>query len=473
MRNVLKDILYLSAQRDMYRKLYFIGIIAYIIMLVFSVFFYKERAILNDSAFTLFSILKDGSFCIQHFRIGDVFTQILPVLGCKASVRLNDILVLYSLGYIIFYFSCYIIAGSVFKQYHLAICILLFHLLITSETFYYIPSPLIVGATFSLAFFAFVTRQQKNRLHPLPAIIVAAASVLLAFFHPLLMFVLIYCAIFFLWQKELGIDLKILLRIGIIFFGALIFKMLFLRAPYEKHALGGLRNFVTRFPDYFSLYSHKRFFHNCLTEYYWVPFFFIAITLYYAVKKEHKKLLLFLFSVIGYYFLVNISYPDRNTPTFYMENLYMPLAFFLALPLVFDLFPFLHTRKMAVPLYIIILLTGCTRIYATHQIFTSRLNWERRFLEEHQDQKLIYPTSKVPLDTLQMVWGTPYEFWLLSTVEQGKTASIIIDDHPGDRYWAKFVPKSFLVNWNVYPYKELNPRYFHFVDTTTPYEIIK
>ena len=72
-----------------------------------------------------------------------------------------------------------------------------------------------------------------------------------------------------------------------------------------------------------------------------------------------------------------------------------------------------------------------------------------------------------------MAWGTPYEFWLLSTTEQGTTASIIIDDKPELRPWAALLRKSLVVNWGIFPYSELNPKYFHFTDTTTGYEIIK
>ena len=72
-----------------------------------------------------------------------------------------------------------------------------------------------------------------------------------------------------------------------------------------------------------------------------------------------------------------------------------------------------------------------------------------------------------------MLWGTPYEFWLLSTIEQHKTASIIIDADPLYRMWATRLNKSLLVNWGTYPYTDLSTRYFHFTDTTTTYTLIK
>ena len=56
---------------------------------------------------------------------------------------------------------------------------------------------------------------------------------------------------------------------------------------------------------------------------------------------------------------------------------------------------------------------------------------------------------------------------------QVKTASIIIDPKPESRLWADQLRNSLLVNWNVLPYSELNPKYFRMTDSTTPYLIYK
>lgn len=62
MSNVLKDTLYLSTNGIMYKRLYFIGIAVYTIMLLLSVLFYKERIILLDTSYLLFHIIKDNFF---------------------------------------------------------------------------------------------------------------------------------------------------------------------------------------------------------------------------------------------------------------------------------------------------------------------------------------------------------------------------------------------------------------------------
>ena len=75
------------------------------------------------------------------------------------------------------------------------------------------------------------------------------------------------------------------------------------------------------------------------------------------------------------------------------------------------------------------------------------------------------------METLQMMWGTAYEFLLLSESERGHPASIIIDEDPGRMPWPVSENKSLLVNWDTFPYKDIDPAYFHFTDTTSGYVI--
>ncbi|MEZ5033101.1 MAG: hypothetical protein R2787_17065 [Saprospiraceae bacterium] len=44
----------------------------------------------------------------------------------------------------------------------------------------------------------------------------------------------------------------------------------------------------------------------------------------------------------------------------------------------------------------------------------------RQFLQDHPGQKLIVDDRLLPADTLLMTWASPYEFWLLSTLEPDK-----------------------------------------------------
>ena len=135
--NVLKDILYLSGNRFMYRKVYFIGFVAYMFLLVLSLLFYKERCVFLDASYLIFQLVRRGGFCIELYRFGDAFGQALPVLGYKLGLSLDGITRCYSAGFILYYLACYFVCGSVLKQYRFAIAILVINLLFAADTFYW------------------------------------------------------------------------------------------------------------------------------------------------------------------------------------------------------------------------------------------------------------------------------------------------------------------------------------------------
>ncbi len=473
MRNVLKDILYLSGNRLMYKRLYFIGVVAYIIMLIFSVLFYKERTILVDTANVLFYIIKNKSFAIAIYRFGNIFNQFAPVIAVRSGASLNMIMGCYSTGFIFYYFTCYFITGSILKRYDLALAILLLNTLFVADTFYWIPSELPQGIALLMIILALTGNKNITTMKPLKWVILALAMIILAFYHPLLVFVIAYCILFLFRKNDIFQDNRFLFLIGGTFILIIILKSIFLSTPYERHSASGMKNFITLFPDYFMLYSNRQFLHNCLTKYYWIPIVFAGTVILYCRAREWKNLGVFLCFFFGYLLLINVSYPTSATPGFYIENLYLPLSVFLSLPFLYVIVPFLSKYKLALPVFVLVLVSSCTRIYTTHNFYAARLDWERKFLDEHKGRKMIYPASRTPADTVLMAWGTPYEFWLLSTTEQGTTASIIIDDKPELRPWAALLRKSLVVNWGIFPYSELNPKYFHFTDTTTGYEIIK
>jgi hypothetical protein len=421
----------------------------------------------------VFNFVVNRTFFLGIFRFGNALTQVLPVLAVKAGAPLDLIMILYSAGFVLYYLSCYVICGSLFKRYDFALVILLINILFVSHTFYWIPSELPQTMALLMVLLSILGSRDIGSMTPLTWIAAVAITITMAFFHPLGAFAVI-CATAYLYNKrDIFSDKRLLLLSAALFFIIVLIKAIFFRTPYEQHSLSGLKNFEVLFPNYLNTFSNRQFIQSCGTHFYWIPVLFAATVIFYLKNKKWLQLALFIASFFGYVMLVNISYPGRETPIFYIENLYTPLALVLAFPFIFDLMPLLTKRRLQLPAVALILITGTIRVFATHNTYTNRLNWERNFINEHGNKKMIYPSALVPMDTLLMAWGTPYEFWLLSTTEQKKTASLIIDKKPELRLWAGILKKSMVVNWYIKPYADLNPKYFIFTDTSTAYEIIK
>lgn len=454
----------------LYRKLYYAGLFVYVFLCIIAAQFFVERIVFLDTAFTVFHIAKDGNFAIQISRFGDGLSRILPLAAYAFGQPLHTICQLYSVGFVLVYFACYLIFGTYLRQYGLALVILMVNILFVSDSFYWPTSQAPQAIALTMVLLATLWNKKTANLGNMEMLISAALVVTIAFFHPLMALCFLFIAGFFILRNDNHIDRKLMLAVGLVFAFSLLVKTLFFRDQYERQSLSGIKNFIRLFPNYFDTYANRNFLTAITTKYYWIAIVFILTLAKYLKDKQYKMAFFFSGMVLGYLLLVNTSYPTDKTPAFYIEVLYLPLGLFLALPLLFDLLPAWRTQYAAA-MVVLIMISGGWRIYSSHSLYTARVNWERRFLQQYGHKKMIVSSKTAGAAHLQMLWGTPYEFWLLSTMENGYSASIIIDDSPAHRAWAAEKNKDLIVNWDVVPYKGLNPHYFRLTDTTTGYQI--
>jgi hypothetical protein len=196
----------------------------------------------------------------------------------------------------------------------------------------------------------------------------------------------------------------------------------------------------------------------------------IVNTLVLFFDKHRKQLLLFSAAFWGFALLVWVSYPDQNTPEFYIENIYSPLTVFLIVPFVFQILSG-RRQQLAILLIAILSINGIVRMYQQHNFYTQRLAWFNKLIDKYDGQKVILNEKNFPKDILLMGWGSPYEIWLLSTIERGATASIIISSDPESLRWACDAPDQMVTTWGAFPYKVLPSKYFPFKDTKNRYNI--
>ena len=453
----------------MYKKIYLLGLVAFCCMLVMAVIFYNERIICVDSAAYLFTILREGDFTIQHSRFIAVLTEIFPLVASKMSLPLRDVMIIYSVGFVIYQLTIYLICGFVLKDYRMGVVLLLFHILFATYSFYWGVSELLQGVPVMLLLFTCINAANHKRA--ITILLLFLFIPVIVFSHPLLLFPFGFALIFFLLDKQLS-RREVIIVAGV-FIATFIVKACFFREGYDTHSMSGLKHFLTLFPDYIFIYSNKVFLQHIVTKYYWIPICSTAILWVYFSRKQWHKILLFAVAMAGYLLLVNVSYPDSRTPSFYIENLYMPMGIFIGLPFVFDVLPVLEKRKLALLVAVLIIVAGLIRINAAHTGFKMRIDWERDFLNANKGRKIMMSSKYAPMDTLQMAWATPYEFWLLSTKDHDTTASIIINDAIEEVAWAKGEKKSFVTMWGICSYSSLNTRYFKMRDTTSEYTVIK
>ncbi len=449
------------------RNVLIIGVLGYLALMVLAMLLYKERTVFVDIAFHMFCIVNESKFAIQNHRFGAVVTQVFPVVASWLDLSLKDVAIIYSTGFIIWFFSVFLVIIGWFRNARLALGLLLFNTLMVTHTFYWAQSELPQGMGFMVFHFGLLLYMAQRDSVPWYLWLLGISSTgFVIFFHPLSLFAFVFMIAFF------ALSYLSRWRFFAVAFGAYLFfyalKHFLLPTPYESGAMGGLNNFITLFPNYFTIQSNKNLLRYFVSDYYFIPLLLIAIVAFYIRAKQFLKLALVLSFFFGYILIVNVSYA-QGAHHFYIENQYLIFSVFIIIPFVFDVLPAVRREWVAAGIVSCIVLAGIARIWSTHQLYTNRLVWERQLLAKTAtlpNKKLIVPIQYVPMDTMIMTWGSPYEFWLLSTLELPETRSVIIEEYEGQFDAKKDCRDCIISMWWENGYDGLNPRYFVMKDTT-------
>ncbi|MEN9522114.1 MAG: hypothetical protein RL065_491 [Bacteroidota bacterium] len=443
------------------------GILTYCILIALSILFYKERTVMFDTAFQLFQILINNDFAIQVNRFGSAITQAFPLFASRLNFSLQHIAIVYSVGYQVFYLASFLIVLLVFKNTKLAWVNLLFTIGITTHTFYWIQCELVQGVIFTIVFLAYIEYVLQHKKVNLVFYIVSPLFLItIVFFHPLLPFVLLFSVLFLMLQYRQYS--KTMFGVIVLFIALYFIKSIFFKTTYDSSAMGGLNNFKWLFPNYFIIQANKNFIRYCIHDYYFIPIIFSVVAVFYLYKKSFIKLLLFGSFFFGYLLIVNVSHQGGGDQ-FYLESQYLVLMFLLGVPFLYDVLPNMKNSFIAKAALLIIVSIGFIRIYYTHYQYTERLNWYQQTITQVNKiptQKVIIKQSNVPMQKIILSWGSAYEFWLLSTIEQKKSASIIIAEQNAEFDHLINKKNVFIGKWEQVPYSEFrNKNCFLFNDT--------
>lgn len=453
------------------KNILWLGLSTYLILSFFACYYFKERTAFTDIAFHLFELLRTGEMAIQNFRFGAFFTQAFPLLTAKAGFSLTQVAVLYSLSFIILPFLLFLIILRGLKQEKMALVLLLFNTLMVTHTFYWTQSELPQGVAFATLYFALLTKTFDKEHTPDYYLGWAFPLVfLLVFIHPLMLFAVVFVLLFLALHHpaKRGFILYNLMGFGLMYF----IKTKVFKTEYDSQAMDGLKNVFKLLPRFWSLESSQRFLGYLWKDYFMLLGAFVTVSIWYFLQKKWLPLaLMWLFSV-GFLCIVNATY-FQGAHQYYIENQYLLLSLFVIFPFVFDFLPAIQSKPWSKAIVPLILVVGLVRIGTSNDLYTTRLQWLRSFMEKtanEQPGKLVVDASKVPQDTLMLTWGSHYEFWLLSTLEQGITRSITIEEKKDEYNWTMNNNHAFVTRWGVFDYKALNPRYFVFPDTVSGYK---
>lgn len=358
-----------------------------LVLLLFAWHFYLERAAYYDLAYHLFIYLKDKSLFIQNRRFVAVVTQLPTLLAVKAGLPLDAVLRLYSVVFVLYYLAVFLLCAYWLRNQQVALVVALLFVLLASRTFYWAQSELPQGLAALLFFYAGVSRQA-----PLPfrfsTLALAALVPVVIFGHPLLVLPFL-----FIWAYDwlLNRRFRDWGYYGLLVWGLALYKVRAMLSPpgsSEATHMTFEPNLVKYYPHYLGLPSFANFWHLCSRSFLALPVLLLALSVFYIRQRcwlAALRLGLMWAFVAGYAFIINVSNPDTTDPT-YLENLYLPLTFFVAIPFALELLPALERSwngrgaLLATGLLLLVLAARLGLMWHRHTPYTAYRQWLEHLL---------------------------------------------------------------------------------------------
>ncbi|HAD12936.1 MAG TPA: hypothetical protein DCF33_10935 [Saprospirales bacterium] len=443
------------------------------ILLGFGAWYYLERMTHLDMAFQTFLILKSGHLEIQSGRFGAAVTQVWPLAAQWMGLPLKGVLFAYSIGHAAWPVLLASLAW-VWGQWRWSMVILLSATLLTTHTFFWL-SEMPQGLVFLCAVYAWMHYKGSfSRFKWWEWGLWLAALWTAFYFHPMVLYANLFIGLFFLLEpgRDRGWKIMHVAAMGL-FIGLAVLKYKVLKLDwYDAAAIKRQDAFGQLWPHWLDIDSNHQFLAWSIQDY-WLVWLVIFGGIIWAIRQHRFTQAAFMaLWPLGFVLLVNVPFHDSIGKQFYMENLYLPLAVYAAVPLMFLVFNQPKEGLSNRAFWVLFVLFGLSfwRISQAAKEWNLRLRWERQLLQTTHSRplkKLIIQESQVPMDLLKMSWGSPYEFLLLSALEHPDSARcVIITDQPSRYDSLMSRPALFLGTFKNYPFESLPSQYFGLKDTS-------
>lgn len=387
------------------------------ILIFFSVYFYLERIICLDGPVYLLNMVNYEKIDIPTNRFIAIFTQILPLLFIKLKASLEIIGISYSLNFMLFHIVITFIMLFKFKDYLSATMLLFAHVLSGNMIFYFPISEYQMGISLLMFFVSYLLylNSKNKKITVFQYIALALILVTLMYAHPLMIVISLFYVLF-AYLRFPNISKKQILTILIGIIAITIVKWLVATANYDIKNVSKTQNFKQFFPYFWETDIYNYFINHTISYNY---FYFLAfvILLYYIVKKQFAKLFLFLSFIISYTFIVMIVNFNESNYNHYTEHLFQAIAYFIAIPLFYDVFNNMN-KKIVLGFLIIFFAIKLNTLFYFSNYNGDRISWYKEKLKENPNNtKLLYSVNTVKEEIKYAIWIVAIESLIVSSID--------------------------------------------------------
>ena len=435
----------------------------FLVYALLAILYYKER-LFGDASYFIFHLINDESFRVEHQRFVQLFFQIIPLAAVKLSLPYKIVLILYSLGNVIYFYIITAICVFGLKDNLAAFCIILLLMFGTTYLYFCPIFEIWYGLALAILFFAML---KKNNQRPVKSLILLALVELLAIFsHPLaFLLILFFIALDYLDNKKW--DRSHTLFLGMILLWATLKPLLL--SEYEGGKMGFILD-TEQNKSYLNLISVDYLIDlgRLMVDHYAVPLVMALLSAVYFLIYEYKKhMYLLLFAIIGYLVLINVTHIGAFI-SFYMERMYLILVPLGTVPFIYYVFGRLRSfpRTMVLIVLCFLIYKQFNGIRVTAANYTERVEHVQRlynYTKQFPGSKFIVNENNFKKSYNEIEWSLPVESVLYSSLDGVNNTTTICteEDMVFENNFEKLDQNNFLFRrWDVIADNELNEKYF-------------
>ncbi|MFA5973057.1 MAG: hypothetical protein WC780_11960 [Lentimicrobiaceae bacterium] len=434
-------------------------------------FLYKAR-IFTDSGYYFLQFINKQSFWIEHQRIVLGLSQIIPIIGVWLGLQIKYVLLLYSLGNVLFFYVLFLFVYYGLRDRRSGLLIILAQTVGIIYSFFTPMFELYYGVSLLITFYAIW--KLPFRYKTLYILLILEVFILLS--HPLAFMLFVYLLLYD-FRKETAKPFKFYLPVILVFLGALAFKYLNL-SEYESAKLGWQFNY-TQNRQYLQ-FLNPAFYETIgifmLRYYFEILAAFIIVIFMLVNRKQWFRLFLVSGTFLAYTFLVNTA--NTLEPSRYLEQVMFPYVPIVFIPLIYgyDSKGRQGRHNVAVLLISALIVYRLAVIYWGSEIFVKRIAQMEQLIETARQKggsKFVVSEDIADHGYTQFNWSYPIETLLLSAIDGNDISVTIVpeEDYYFNNNNNKISARQFIFRkWELKDENWLNKRYFHL--DIGPYHLI-
>ncbi len=430
-----------------------IGAISFLILIVLSIVFWKERVFLFDNAYQLFLLFCEERIEVMAHRWPAAIVRVVPLLGVKLGLPLIIIALSFSLSYIFIHLLFFFLILWVFKNPTLALLQIALIFLLTSEGFYWCNSEQAQGMSAVILFASIVSYNDYTSILKKYLWLIFGVTTVI-FYHPLLLFPAFFLLVFDLLEKK-DSSLYRLLAIGLLILGWILKRSFFVNWYDTAKSEAFERHFETWVFQMHKIPSLDFFINELFVKYHFFVLGLIVSLILLLIKKRWLPILLVIGAILVYLTIVLLGNPAPKN-SFYVEINFYTLGVFVFYPILFYLTDKQRSSSLFLIVFSALLLFSTVRIISFSHLFTQRIEWINDVLPTLECNKTYIRDDQYPKEIKMLTWSIAYETMLhSSSYKENKSIHPFIK-----KYESKYRFDLFVTSFNVLNVPFVNNKYF-------------